>query len=339
MAAVPSRVCVTGASGFIASHVVAQLLERGHSVHGTVRDATNPEKTKHLLALPGSERLKLFSAELTGDTANWDKAFEGCETIMHTATPIFFNTSDPEKDIFEPGMQGMREVINAVQRMQDVKTFILTSSMAAVAPQPEPPIKTEEHWSDSSKQKGRSWYGACKTEQEKLFWEFDEKVFKEKGVRCVAINPTSVGGPMLQPTVNATCSFWINAMKNGKEGKAANDSMSIVDVRDVAKMHVAAMERSDVTGRYMACAGDPVEGQPETVRQAMHWNDIFLLLNDVYPECPPVEKCEGEPVATTKWDMKKMADLVPLAEQFTPKQIFEELCKEGKRFGILNAKL
>mmetsp|Transcript_8698 Transcript_8698/g.12684 ORF Transcript_8698/g.12684 Transcript_8698/m.12684 type:complete len:141 (+) Transcript_8698:141-563(+) len=83
-----AKVCVTGASGFIASHIVKQLLEKGYTVHGTVRDASNAAKTAHLTGLPGaSERLKLFSAGLL-DQGAYKEAISGCCGVFHVASPL-----------------------------------------------------------------------------------------------------------------------------------------------------------------------------------------------------------------------------------------------------------
>lgn len=100
-------VCVTGASGFIASHVVKQLLEKGHRVHGTVRDATNTRKVAHLLALPGAERLTLFSAELMQDSS-YDEAVRGCEVVFHMASPLEPGKGfeDPEALVVAPAVEG-----------------------------------------------------------------------------------------------------------------------------------------------------------------------------------------------------------------------------------------
>ena len=231
MASPNSAVLLTGASGFIASHILQQLLDLGYTVHATVRDAANPDKTNHLRQIaeksgidvnsPDS-RLKFFSADLTGGEGVFDAAIDGCETVIHTATPVSLGGPNGETEVFNPGMAGMREILAAVKKTlggsTPVKQFVLTSSMSAIAPVPEPEIKTEEHWSDPDAQKeGGRWYGACKTCQEKLLWEMAQKGGELESVRCVTICPTAVVGPMLQPTMNMTNGWWIGMFKDGKE--------------------------------------------------------------------------------------------------------------------------
>eukprot|EP00929_Paragymnodinium_shiwhaense_P059275 TRINITY_DN29693_c0_g1_i1.p1 TRINITY_DN29693_c0_g1~~TRINITY_DN29693_c0_g1_i1.p1 ORF type:complete len:337 (+),score=69.27 TRINITY_DN29693_c0_g1_i1:107-1117(+) len=332
-----SPVCVTGASGFIASHIVRILLEKGYTVHGTVRDAASEAKTKHLMALPGaSERLKLFSADLTGGTAQWTTAMAGCETVFHTATAVNFSTKDGENDIYKPGVQGVRDVLNAVvENGNECKTFVLTSSMAAVAPQPEPEVKAEEHWSDADKQREKgNWYGCTKTSQEKLV--HDEFIGPGKvKFRFVAICPTMVFGPMIQPTVNDTMGFLLNWAKNGKGGgKAGNDSMSFVDVRDCALMHVQGMEKADAAGRYMCLYGDAVEGK-ENAWASLHWNDIFALLKELHPAMPDVPPCDGERVRPTCFDLRKMSTLVDVKDMRDTRSVFTDALASLKAGGHL----
>jgi nucleoside-diphosphate-sugar epimerase len=149
-------VCVTGASGFIASHIVAQLLAKGYTVKATVRDAGDEKKTAHLKKLPGAEKLlQLFSVNLVGEPGRFDACVSGCEAVFHTATPIIMGAKDGKAEILEPAMSSTKELLDAVARAACVKTFILTSSMSAIAPQPEPEVKTEEHWSDDAAQEAK----------------------------------------------------------------------------------------------------------------------------------------------------------------------------------------
>ena len=151
-----TTVCVTGASGFIASHIVQQLLSKGYSVKGTVRNAGDEAKTAHLRGLAGAaERLKLYSIDLSGEPGRFDECVKGCTAVFHTATPVLLGSGDGKAQIYEPAMQSTQELLDAVQRAGSVETFVLTSSMSAVAPQPEPPVKTEAHWSDDAAQEAK----------------------------------------------------------------------------------------------------------------------------------------------------------------------------------------
>ena len=293
-----SVVCITGASGYIASHIVAQCLEKGMTVRATVRDPTAAEKVDHLKLLPGaSERLTLFAADCTV-AGSFDAAIAGCDAVIHTACPVVFGAGAAgEQKIYEPAMRGTESVLSAIRKQGgSVRTLVMTSSMSAVAPVPEPALKSEAHWSDPDLQKSKdNWYGAAKTCTEQLVLAAMGRGDHAFG-RFVAICPTGVFGPMLQPGVNATMG-WIASLAKGAKEQAGNDSMSFVDVRDCAAMHVAGVLDAGASGRYMSLV------------ESLHWNEIFVMLKELHPSMPAVKPCDGEPVTPTKFDTTRMDSL------------------------------
>lgn len=330
-------VCVTGASGFISSHIVAQCLEKGYKVKATVRDASDASKTEHLKALPGSENLSFHSVELTGAAGRFDEAVAGCEAVIHTATPVMFGTgAEGKAKILEPTLAGTEELLGAVKRAGVASCFVLTSSMSSVAPCPEPTVKTEEHWSDDAAQEERgNWYGCTKTRQEKMC----AAALSGSGIRFVAICPTGVFGPMLQPGVNGTMGWVASMAKNGpKDGKAANDSMSFVDVRDCAQMHVLAVENASAEGRYMCVAGTATDGKTAsgaTIYASTHWNDIYALLKQLHPSMPDFSPCDGEPIRPTQFDLSKSDALLPIGQMRDVPTILKDSLAALKHEGAL----
>lgn len=283
-------VCVTGASGFIASHIVKQLLEKGYNVRGTVRDASNEAKTAHLVSLPGaSERLKLFSAGLQ-DPGSFDEAIAGCFAVFHVASPLPVGkgAGDPENIVLKPAIEGTDNVLSTCAKRSDVKVVVITSSMAAIAPQPEPEVKSEIHWSDPDEQKSRgSYYGASKTLAEKKAYE----IAKDSSFRLVSICPTMVVGPILQSEPNMTMLALRNWLKDGRpNGQCPNDSMSFVDVRDCAAQHISAMENESCSGRYMS------------LESSWHWNELDVLFKEIYPPMPSSKPYDGVLVKPTQFD-------------------------------------
>ncbi|KAJ0037736.1 hypothetical protein Pint_23949 [Pistacia integerrima] len=124
-------VCVTGASGYIASWLVKLLLEHGYTVKATVRYPDDP-KVKHLHALDGAnERLHLFKANLL-EEGSFDSAVSGCEGVFHTASPVIISAKDPQAELIDPAVKGTLNVLRSCLKVQSVKRVVVTSSIASV---------------------------------------------------------------------------------------------------------------------------------------------------------------------------------------------------------------
>lgn len=246
------HVCVTGASGYIAAHIVLRLLEQGYSVRGTVRAPANSSRYDFLRELPGAnERLELFEADLLED-GSFDRAVAGCRTVMHTASPYTINVRDPEKDLLAPAVRGTSNVLEACDRADGIERVVLTSSVAAVTDEPDSSVVlTEKDWNTKSSLR-RNPYHHSKTQAERFAWDY----VKEKQPRfdLVAINPFMVTGPSIGPSLNTTNAMFRDIL-NGVYPAIFDLNWGFVDVRDVAAAHIAAMEKKTAEGRYL-CAGE-----------------------------------------------------------------------------------
>jgi dihydroflavonol-4-reductase len=249
-----SPVCVTGASGFIASRLVLELLERGYRVRGTVRSVKKDKELAHLRGLPGAaERLELVEADLLTPGA-YDAAVAGCEYVMHTASPYVLDVKDAQKDLVDPAVQGTRNVLSAAQKAGTVKRVVLTSSMAAITDEPESDhVLTEKDWNDKSTL-DRNPYYLSKTLAEKEGWRFVEA--DKSRFDLVVINPFLVIGPSLSASINTSNQMFIDMLAGTYPG-IMNLTWGFVDVRDVAEAHVRAMETPGANGRYI-CAGETI---------------------------------------------------------------------------------
>lgn len=244
-------VCVTGAAGFIASHIVRELLARGYRVRGTVRKLANTKSYEHLQKLPGAaERLELVEGDLLDEKA-FDRAVAGCTHVMHTASPYVLDAKDPEKDLVVPAVQGTRAVLGACMRASSVRRVILTSSMAAVTDEPEGDhVLTEEDWNTKSSLERNPYYYS-KTLAEREAWSMVEK--EKPSFDLVVINPFLVIGPSLSPGVNTSNQVFADLL-SGKYPGIMSFTWGFVDVRDVALAHVAALETPAARGRYICAA-------------------------------------------------------------------------------------
>jgi dihydroflavonol-4-reductase len=244
-------VCVTGATGFIAAHIIRDLLARGYRVRGTVRNPGRKADLGFLTSLPGAaERLELAAADLL-EAKSWDAAVAGCEYVMHTASPYQIDVKDPQRDLVDPAVMGTRHVLDACRRAA-AKRVVLTSSMAAVTDEPDVNhVLTEADWNTKSTLERNPYYFS-KVLAEREAWKI---VNEEKaGFDLVVINPYMVIGPSLSPGKNYSTQMFVNLAKGAYPAIPAL-TWGFVDVRDVSAAHVRAMETPSASGRYL-CVGD-----------------------------------------------------------------------------------
>lgn len=247
-------VCVTGASGFIAAHVVRELLERGYRVRGTVRSVKNPAKNAFLTSLPGaSERLELFEADLEA-AGSFDAAIAGCDVVIHTASPYVIDVEDPQRDLVDPAVNGTLNVLRSA-RDHGVRRVVLTSSMAAISDEPrEGKVFSEADWNEQSSLTRNPYYFS-KAEAERAAWRFVDQ--EKPSFDLVVINPYMVLGPSISPALNTTNQLFRDILMGVYPG-IMSLGWGFVDVRDVATAHVLAMENDAAQGRYL-CAGEEME--------------------------------------------------------------------------------
>ena len=244
-----TRVLVTGATGFLASHAIAELLARGYEVRGTVRSRARALKEAALARIPGAERLELVEADLL-KPASFDKPAQGCEAVLHMASPYALDVKDPQRDLVDPAVKGTEAVLAAAAKA-GVKRVVLTSSMAAITD--EPPADhalTEADWNEKSSLARNPYYFA-KTLAERAAWRFMEA---KPGFDLVVINPFLVIGPSFTKSLNESNKLLADMTKGVYPG-VLSLTWGFVDVRDVARAHALALETPTAQGRYL-CAGD-----------------------------------------------------------------------------------
>jgi dihydroflavonol-4-reductase len=245
-----ARVLVTGATGFIASHTIADLLAQGHEVRGTVRSRAKALQEAALARVPGAERLELVEANLL-DAASFDRPAQGCDAVFHIASPYVIDVKDPQRDLVDPAVKGTEAVLAAAAKA-GVKRVVLTSSVAAITDEPpQDHALTEADWNTKSSLTRNPYYFS-KAEAEREAWRFMER--DKPGFDLVVINPFLVIGPSYTRALNETNKILADLTKGVYPG-LLDLHWGFVDVRDVARAHVLAYETPSASGRYL-CSGD-----------------------------------------------------------------------------------
>jgi nucleoside-diphosphate-sugar epimerase len=251
-----STVLVTGGSGFIGSHILLKLMAAGHTVRTTVRNLKREPEVRALLKQGGLEpgdRLQFFAADLEKD-AGWKEAVAGCVFVLHVASPFPPTVPRHEDELIVPAREGTLRVLRAA-RDAGVKRVVLTSSFAAIG---------YGHGEQSAPFDETSWtnldtarltpYTKSKTLAERAAWDF--VAGGADGLELTTINPVGVFGPVLGADY-ATSILAVQKMMDGAMPGCPRLWFGVVDVRDVADLHLRAMTDPAAKGeRFLAVAGD-----------------------------------------------------------------------------------
>ena len=194
-------VVVTGASGYIGSHVVANLLTKGRKVRATVRNADDPERVEHLRNMVISEGggLEIVEMDLF-DSESVDAAIAGCTDVIHTAAVVIVRSKNPQEKIVDPSVIGTKNVISSIEKSKTVERFVHTSSTAAIRPEKwdNGVILTTETFASDATLEGNP-YGLAKYSAEMIVRDWHDKLDSSKRPKMVTIHPCMVFGPPLSP--------------------------------------------------------------------------------------------------------------------------------------------
>lgn len=252
----PSHVFVSGATGYIAQHIVKQLLSKGYGVVGSVRSA---EKGASLEKLFNSKSFSYEVVKAIEEDGAFDEALKKHPEItafLHTASPFYYNAKDIEKELLIPAISGTKNALSSIKRnAPQIKKVVVTSSYAAMSPKDPSDPKTvvnEESWNpltwEQTLSSPRLGYSGSKKFAEKAVWEF---VQNEKPAFDVAvINPVFVFGPQafddnVKGTLNTSAEIINSILKLKQTDDVPDTKGGFIDVRDVATAHVIALERED----------------------------------------------------------------------------------------------
>tara|TARA_B100000073_G_scaffold59831_1_gene44403 strand:+ start:316 stop:1317 length:1002 start_codon:yes stop_codon:yes gene_type:complete len=238
------KVLVTGSTGFIGLHCIHQLIEKGYSVNGTLRSKSREEEVRSSLkkANLSDANLSLYECDLMSDDG-WEKAIDGCDYVLHIASPFINGLPDHEDDLIKPALTGTQRILKLSATNPQIKKIIITSSFAAVGDTFNgQTVFNESDWSDPNNNK-ISAYNKSKTLAEKSAWDFMES---NPSFKLTVINPVGVIGPMLSDDIG-TSNLFVKKILDGSTPGNPGLHIGFVDVRDVARAHVDSIknEKSD----------------------------------------------------------------------------------------------
>jgi len=252
-----STVLVTGGSGFVGSHVILKLLSEGHQVRTTIRSASREAEVRAMLRDGGQEpgpRLDFLQADLNDDRG-WDGAAAGCEYVLHVASPFPRSAPKDENELIAPARDGTLRVLRA-SRDAGVKRVVVTSSFAAIGygHADRDKVFTEDDWTNPAGADVQP-YMKSKTLAERAAWEFLER--EGGGLEMAVINPVGIFGPVLGTDFASSIAI-IKGMMQGMPA-VPRVHFGMVDVRDLADLHVRAMQADAARGqRFLAVGGGVV---------------------------------------------------------------------------------
>lgn len=283
-------IAVVGISGFVGSHVARALLERGHPVHGTLRDVDAPRATRLREALGSLGELTLHAADVT-DRRSLEEAFEDCDGVVMSA-----GVEHQEPHTLHVMLSAAENTLRAASSCGIERVVFTSSTGSTNPPGGEPECKREdEHRSDPYRQISAGKYSpAAKTLMEARAFGLGE----ELDVRVATLNPSMIVGCGI--TGPSQAERFIGAILSGERfaDGAPDGSMSMIDVRDLAALHLAALERSDARGRYFG------------VVRSWHWQDILEALARVAPDWSAPSWADGrERARPTQFDTTRRDSL------------------------------
>jgi nucleoside-diphosphate-sugar epimerase len=246
-------VLVTGGSGYIGGWCIVALLERGYRVKTTIRNLAREAEVRAWLAKavePG-DRLSFYAADLMSD-AGWDAAAEGCDYVLHVASPIAVAEPKDPDELIVPAREGAKRAVNAAIKA-GVKRVVLTSSVAATSQLEESgdSVSDETRWTDVTDPKLNA-YGKSKTLAERAAWD----LVAEKGgaMTLATVNPALVIGPVLGKDFSGSIQL-VERLVAGRLPGLPRLGWNVVDVRDVADLHIRAMLDPAAAGERFVAAG------------------------------------------------------------------------------------
>ncbi|XP_015692998.2 dihydroflavonol 4-reductase-like [Oryza brachyantha] len=323
--AVKGPVVVTGASGFVGSWLVMKLLQAGYTVRATVRDPSNLGKTKPLLELPGSkERLTLWKADLS-EEGSFDAAIRGCTGVFHVATPMDFESKDPENEVIKPTVDGMLSIMRACREAGTVRRVVFTSSAGTVnIEERQRPSYDHDDWSDVDfcrRVKMTGWmYFVSKSLAEKAAMDYAG----EHGLDLISVIPTLVVGPFISTGMPPSHVTALALLTRKEAHYSILKQVQFVHLDDLCDAEIFLFENPEARGRYVCSSHDTT----------IH--GLAAMLGEMFPEYDVPREFPGiadglEPVHFSSWKLLAHG----FRFRYTLEDMFEAAVRTCREKGLL----
>ena len=265
------KIFVTGATGYVARHIVAQLLDAGHSVTGSSRSLDRDDELRRSLAPALAEagsldRYRTVALDLTEDRG-WAEAMAGHDVLIHTASPFPFAPPKHPDDLIRPAVDGTWRALSAALEA-GIERVVMTSSTVAITGLGGKDLYSEDDWTDPE-DPGLTPYARSKVMAEQAAWDIAER---HEALNLAVINPSFVQGPPLGRTTCTSVRI-IDRLLRGSDPMLPNLGFGTCDVRDVALAHVRAMETAAAFGHRHAIFD-----------RFLWFRDLSRLIREAVPE-------------------------------------------------------
>ena len=243
------KVLLTGVSGYIANHCAVELLKNGYSVRGSLRSLSKKEEVIKAInkKIDPKDNLEFCELDLL-ENNGWDNAMEDCEFVLHVASPFVMVEPKDENEYIKPAVEGTLRVLEAAKN-SGVKRVVLTSSMVSMLENADESINIDYNSWTNVKAKNISAYAKSKTLAERSAWDFIKNQKEENPMQLSVVNPGPVFGPTLSGNLEGASMRMFKKVILGKMPMVPKSSINMSDVRDVAKIHVLALENKYANGK------------------------------------------------------------------------------------------
>ena len=242
------KVLLTGISGYIANHCAVELLKNGYAVRGSLRNMSKSEEVIKAIKneVDPMDDLEFCKLDLLIDDG-WDEAMNGCEYVLHVASPYITTEPKDPNTLIRPAIEGTQRALKAAKK-SGVKRIVITSSVVSMLGDADKSININQNTWSNVDARNLSSYAKSKTLAEKSAWEFIESQEDPK-LELTVINPGPVFGPSLNGNTDGESMKMFKEMLDGKMPMLPQTSINMSDVRDIAKIHVLALENPNANGR------------------------------------------------------------------------------------------